>query len=296
MKEKSVIAIGNFDGFHLGHKKIINELFHIGNRENLLPVLVTFSPNPKVYFKKETQLIFTDRQKKDYLLSVGLDNFIFMDFNKVSQIHGETFIKKNLIENLKMAHLVVGYNFKFGNGRDCGINSLKKLSMELNFELTVIAPILLKNKKISSTLIRSKIKEGLMEDVAEFLGHRFYIDGVVFEGYGRGKNLGFPTINIETENNLLPMGVFNTIVQVGDKKYNALTNIGINPTFNNNDKKQKIKVETHILDFNKSLYGNSVRIFFQKKIRDEKKFKSEKELINQIRQDVRNFNHSDNDR
>ena len=296
MKRKSVIAIGNFDGFHLGHKKIINELFHIGNREKLLPILVTFSPNPKVYFKKETQLIFTDKQKKNCLLSIGLDNFIFMDFNQIVGIHGETFIKKKLIENLKMTHLVVGYNFKFGNGRDCGINSLKKLSMELRFELTVIAPILLKNKKISSTLIRSKIREGLMSEVAELLGHNFYIDGVIIKGYGRGKNLGFPTINIETENNLLPMGVFNTIVHVEDKKYNALTNIGFNPTFNNHDRKQKIKVETHILDFNKSLYGNSVRIFFKKKIRDEKKFKSEKELTERIKRDVQIFNYSFNDK
>ncbi len=287
MINKNVIALGNFDGFHLGHRKIIGELFRIKERENLLPVLVTFSPNPKVFFNKKIKLIFTELQKKEFIISLGVSQFSFMDFNKISKLPGRQFIIENLLNDLNMGHLVIGYNFKFGKNRDCDIATLKKLSMEFGFGLTIIAPVLLDNQKISSTLIRSKIKEGKIEEATKLLGYRPYIDGIVSIGIGRGKKLGFPTINTISDNKLLPQGVFQTSVLYENKIFDSITNIGVNPTFNNDEKiEPKIKIETHILNFEKSLYGDKVRIFFKKKIRDEKKFKSEKELIEQIKQDI----------
>ncbi len=285
MTSKNVIAIGNFDGFHLGHKKIIAELLRISKRELLMPVLVTFSPNPKVFFNTETKLILTDLQKKEFIINLGISQFSFMDFNNISKIPGRQFIIDKLIKDLKMEHLVVGYNFKFGKNRDCDIATLKKLSMEFGFGLTIIAPVLLDNEKISSTLIRCKIKEGKIEEATKLLGYRPFIDGIVSQGIGRGKKLGFPTINTISDNKLLPMGVFQTSVQYENELYDSITNIGVNPTFNEKNKKD-LKIETHILNFKKSLYGELVRIFFKKKIRDEKKFKSEKELIEQIKQDI----------
>jgi len=287
MKGKTVVAVGNFDGFHLGHRKIIEEMFRIKEKEGLKPILVTFSPNPKVYFKKENKLIFTDKQKEEFATDIGLDKVVFLDFNEISSIEGKDFIVNYLIGKLNMSHIVVGFNFRYGNNRSCDINSLKELSMEFRFEITIIAPILIDGDKVSSTIIRDYIRKGSIEKATDLLGHYYYIDGLVSKGIGRGKSIGFPTVNMKTENGLLPTGVYQTSVRFKDKLYNSITNVGYNPTFNNRN--EEIKVETHIINFNNSVYGEKLRIFFVKKIRDERKFSSEKELISQIKNDIVNM-------
>ncbi len=288
MKQKFVIAVGNFDGFHLGHKKIIEEVFRVAEKNDMSPALVTFVPNPKVFLKKENQLIFTDTQKKEFLNNIGLNNLFLMDFKKIFRLPGRQFIINNLIEKLNMAHLVIGYNFKFGKDKDCDINALKQLSKELGFGLTIIAPILLGGEKISSTLIREFLRTGHIEKATKLLNHHFYIDGIVTKGSGRGKQFGFPTINTVTENELFPRGVFQTHVQIANETYSSITNIGVNPTFGDKENltKERIKIETHIFNFSKSVYGEPVRIFFEKKIRDEIKFSSKNELIEQIKNDI----------
>jgi riboflavin kinase/FMN adenylyltransferase len=288
MSDKSVIAVGNFDGFHLGHRQIVDEMFRIRDREGLKPILITFSPNPKVFFKKESDLIFTDKQKRDFGENIGLSDMVFLEFNKISNVDGRKFIENYLVTEYNMSHIVVGFNFRYGKNRECDINSLKKLSMELGFEITVITPIILKGEKISSTIIRKNIREGNIMVVSELLGHYYYIDGSVSKGNGRGRSIGYPTINIKTNNGLLPRGVFQTQVRLDEKIYDSITNIGYNPTFNV-DRKNELKVETHIIGFDGYIYDKTVRIFFLRKIRDEKKFHSKKELIHQIKNDIKNM-------
>ena len=281
----SAIAIGNFDGFHLGHQKIIESLKQVARENNLVSIILTFAPNPRLYFKREKQLINTDGQKKEILENLGVDRVIFINFTEVVDMSDEQFLKDFLIDKYKMKHIVMGENFRFGKGREGDIGFLKRMSDQWSFGLTVVKSVRLAHQRVSSTYIREKLASGQIEESNRMLGRRYVIEGVVVEGDKVGTELGFPTINLETDNLLLPEGVFKTTVEIDGGIYRSITYIGYRPTFSGKEK----KVEAHIFDFNREIYGKQVKIYFEKKLRDDMKFESKLSLINQIKKDIENL-------
>jgi riboflavin kinase/FMN adenylyltransferase len=281
----SAVAIGNFDGFHLGHQKIIERLKQIARENNLISIILTFTPNPRIYFKREKHLINTDAQKKEILENLEVDRVIIINFDQVVDMSDERFLKDFLIDKYKMKHIVMGENFRFGKGREGDISFLKQMSDRWGFGLTVVKSVMLDHHRVSSTYIREKLAAAQIEESNRMLGRRYFVDGLVVEGDKVGTELGFPTINLETDNILLPEGVFKTTVEIDGETYNSITYIGYRPTFSGKEK----KVESHIFDFNREIYGKQVKIYFKKKLRDDMKFESKMSLINQIKKDIENL-------
>jgi len=284
-KKGSAVAIGNFDGLHLGHQKLIETLKKIAIEKNLISMILTFTPNPKVYFNKDLNLINSEEQKKQIMGKSGVDNIILLNFEKILNMSGETFVKNILIDKFNVKFVVMGQNFKFGKNRENDAESLKKMGEKFGFEYTIVNPVILNGTPISSSLIRKKLVNAEIEASNRMLGRLYYIDGVIKEGDKIGRQLGFPTINIQTQNEILPDGVFKTRTQIDQQEqiYDSITYIGASPTFSGKEK----KVETHILGFDKKVYGNKVKLYFEKKLRDEMRFDSKKKLINQIKKDIR---------
>jgi len=281
----SAVAIGNFDGFHLGHQKIIEALKQVARENNLISVILTFTPNPRLYFKREKHLINTDAQKKEILENLGVDRIVFLHFAEVVDMSDEKFLKDFLIDKYKMKHIVMGENFRFGKGRAGDIGFLKRASEQWGFGLTVVKSVRLDQQRVSSTAVREKLASGQIEESNRMLGRKYVIAGVVVEGDKVGTELGFPTINLDTDNILLPEGVFKTTVEIDGEIYRSITYIGYRPTFSGKEK----KVEAHIFDFNREIYGQQVKIYFEKKLRDDMKFESRSGLINQIKKDIENL-------
>lgn len=281
----SAVAIGNFDGFHLGHQKIVEHLKQIARENKLISIILTFTPNPRIYFKREKQLINTDAQKKEILENLEVDRVIIINFAEVVDMSDEQFLKDFLIDKYKMKHIVMGENFRFGKGREGDIGFLKQMADRWDFGLTVVKSVRMDHQRISSTYIREKLAAAQIEESNRMLGRMFFIEGVVVEGDKVGTELGFPTINLETDNLLLPEGVFKTTVEIDGDFHNSITYIGYRPTFSGKEK----KVESHIFDFNREIYGKPVKIYFEKKLRDDMKFESKISLINQIKKDIENL-------
>lgn len=281
----SAIAIGNFDGFHLGHKRIIEHLKIIAQKKNLLSIILTFTPNPKIFFKREMHLIHTDAQKKEILEGLEVHQVVMLNFNEIVNLSNEDFLKDYLINKYQMKHIVMGQNFRFGKGRIGNIEFLRRMADQWNFDLTVVNSVVTQKHRISSTSIRRKIEETKIEEANQMLGREYSIDGIVVEGDKIGMELGFPTINLNTENTLLPEGVFKTKVEIDNKVYNSITYIGYRPSFSGKEK----KVESHIFNFNQNVYGKRVKIIFQRKVRDDMKFDSKLSLIEQIKKDIENI-------
>jgi riboflavin kinase/FMN adenylyltransferase len=282
-KQGSVIAVGNFDGFHRGHRKLVQTLETIARERNLLSMILTFFPNPKVYFNKDLNLISSDEQKKQILEELEVDDVLFLNFDEILNMSGEAFVKDVLIDQFHMKFIVMGENFRFGKNRESGVESLKEMAEKFGFEWTVVTPVILDGTIISSALIRKKLGKAQIRESNRMLGRLYYIDGVVIEGDKIGRELGFPTINIETENEILPEGVFKTSSEIDGKMHDSITYIGTSPTLLPGKVK---KVETHILGFEKSIYGKKVRVYFEKKLRGEMTFGSKTKLIDQIKKDI----------
>lgn len=281
----SAIAIGNFDGFHLGHHKIIETLKGIAADKDLRSLIVTFTPNPKLYFKRESHLINTDAQKKELLEAQGVDRVVIIDFSSVVDMTDEAFLKQYLIDKYRMKHIVMGENFRFGKRREGDIEFLKRSARCYGFDFSVVTPVMLEEIRISSTFIRQQLAEAGIPLANRMLGRQYAIEGIVVKGEEVGRQLGFPTINVETGNTLLPEGVFRTCTEVGGSCHLSITYIGYRPTFNGKEK----KVESHIFDFNRKIYGETVKIYFERQIRGEMKFDTEDGLIRQIHRDIKNL-------
>jgi len=279
----SVVAIGNFDGLHLGHRKIFAALKEVAAGRGLQTVILTFKPHPKVFFDPGQPLIFTQAQKEEALRDQGVDRVIFLDFKEIHDRSGESFVRETLVERLHMAHVVVGKRFRFGRGRSVGTGLLWRLASRHGFDCTVVDPLYLNGYRVSSSIIRHRLEAGEIQAANRLLGRAYTIEGRVGPGHGRGRELGYPTINLATDNRLLPNGVFATRTRIGPLVYASITNIGSRPTFSGSGR----AVEAHILGFDGELYGETVRISFLRKIRDELKFATEKALVDQIDRDIR---------
>ena len=282
-----VIAIGNFDGLHLGHQKVINEGKRKAKKNKLPFGVMTFEPVPVMFFNKKIKnhRINSLEQKKIHLKKFKLDFLIIIKFNKkFSSQSPEQFIKKIIFKKTKCKYLYVSKNFKFGFKRQGNISTLKKFEKKYNFKNIVTQPFKKNNKTISSTFIRKKISLGKIEEVNRLLGRSWCIVGKVIKGQRRGRKIGFPTCNLKLNDYVVPkLGVYAVKVKSNSLNKNGIANVGYRPTFNG----QKLLLETNIFGINKNLYNKVIGINFKKFIRPEKKFRNLKYLKKQIKLDIK---------
>ena len=282
-----VIAIGNFDGIHLGHQKVINEAKKKAKKNKLPFGLMTFEPVPVMFFnnKIKNHRISSLEQKKDQLKKLKLDFLIIINFNKnFSSLSAEKFIKKIIYEKTNCRFLYVSKNFRFGFKRKGNIETLKKYEKQYNFKNVIVKPFITKRKIISSTFIRKKIIKGEIEEVNKLLNRNWSIKGKVIKGQKRGRKIGFPTCNLRLNNYVIPrLGVYAVRVKTNNISNNGIANIGYRPTFNG----RNLLLETNIFGINKNLYNKVITVGFKKFLRAEKKFKSFEYLKKQIKIDIK---------
>ncbi|MDA9073324.1 bifunctional riboflavin kinase/FAD synthetase [Pelagibacteraceae bacterium] len=282
-----VIAIGNFDGIHLGHQKVINEARKKA-RKNKLPLgIMTFEPVPVMFFnsKIKNHRINSLDQKKTQIKKFKLDFLIIIKFNKnFSSLTAEQFIKKIINNKTKCKFLYVSKNFKFGYKRQGSVKILKKYEKLYSYKSLITKTYKINKKIISSSLIRKKIAAGKIKEINKLLNREWSINGKVIKGQKRGRKIGFPTCNIKLNDYIVPrLGVY--AVKVKGSKFNkkGIANIGYRPTFNG----QNLLLETNIFGINKNLYNKEISISFKKFIRPEKKFKNLEHLKKQIKIDIK---------
>jgi riboflavin kinase/FMN adenylyltransferase len=282
-----VIAIGNFDGLHLGHLKVIKEAKVKAKKLNLPFGVMTFEPIPVMFFNKKLKnhRINSLEQKKTLLKKLKLDFLIIIKFNKYfSSLTAEDFIKKIIYKKIKCKYLYVSRNFKFGHKRRGNIKTLKKFEKLFDYKRVITKPYKKNNKIISSTIIRKKIRAGKIEEINKLLNRVWSVEGKVIKGQKRGRKIGFPTCNLKLDNYVIPrLGVYT--VKVSNKNFNknGIANIGYRPTF----KGQSLLLETNIFGFRKNLYNKVINVSFEKFIRPEKKFKNLEYLKKQIKLDIK---------
>ena len=282
-----VIAIGNFDGLHLGHQKVIKEAKQKARKYKLPFGVMTFEPVPVMFFSKKIKdhRINSLKQKKIQLKKLRLDFLIIIKFNKkFSSLTAEEFIKKIIFKKTKCKYLYVSKNFKFGFRRRGNIKTLKKFEKEFNYKNIITNPIKKNNKTISSTFIRKKIRAGKIELVNKLLNRNWCVEGKVIRGKKRGRIIGFPTCNMSLNDYVVPkLGVYAVKVFTDSFNKNGVANIGYRPTFNG----QSLLLETNIFGINKNLYNKVISVSFKKFLRSEKKFKNLKYLKKQIKIDIK---------
>ena len=282
-----VIAIGNFDGIHLGHLKVIYEAKKMAKKNKLPFGLMTFEPVPVMFFNKKIKnhRISSLEQKKDQLKKLKLDFLIIIKFNKnFSSLSAEEFIKKIIHKKTACRFLYVSKNFRFGFKRKGNIKTLEKYGKQFNFKNKIVMPFKTRGKIISSTFIRKKIRKGQIEEVNKLLNRYWSINGKVIRGQKRGRKIGFPTCNLKLSNYVIPrLGVYAVKVKTNNISNNGIANIGYRPTFNG----QNLLLETNIFGINKNLYNKVITVGFKKFLRAEKKFKSFEYLKKQIKIDIK---------
>lgn len=280
------IALGSFDGLHLGHRALVQKAMEVAKKNKGKSMIYTFKNHPLSIINKEImpKLLMDNNMKIRVLDYIGVDYLSLINFSReFMEISPEDFIS-NIVENYNAKGIIVGFNYRFGYKNLGDITLLKKLSVKYNFKLYVINPIKQNNELISSSRIRNIISEqGDIKKANSMLYVPFSIEGKVVRGRQIGREIGFPTINLDyNKDYVIPKGgVYSTIVKYKDKFYKGVTNIGYNPTVEN----QKLSIETHILDFNNNIYDETIRVYFTGRIRDEKKFDSLEELACGIEKD-----------
>jgi riboflavin kinase/FMN adenylyltransferase len=281
--------MGTFDGVHLGHQKLLEELRKRADKANGEAVVITYYHHPlEVIHRKTFPYLLTERFRKEELLKQnGVDCVLYLEFDeKMATLEPIKFLQKIIIDELNTKELVVGYDTHFGKFRQGNYEFLKKNASTFNYEVELIEPFKINNRIISSSLIRDFVREGDMVDVARCLGRNYSVHGTVIIGEQIGTKIGFPTINVRPAdpNKLLPgIGVYICEAIIKGKTWQAVTNIGYSPTLKNVNYKV---IETHVLDFSQDVYHEDVEIIFHRKIRDEIDFAGVEELVQEINRDI----------
>lgn len=284
--ENTVVTIGNFDGIHKGHIKLIKSAVKKAKEKNLKSVVFTFENHPRRYFKDNSlKNIINNEEKINIFKDLGVDIVFMIPFNKyMTKISAIDFVKEILHEKLRCKKVIVGHDFTFARKKEGDANVLKQLCKKYNIETKIMEPIKINGKRISSTHIRNLIKNGHVNEIKTFLGRNYTLKGEVVHARKIGRTIGFPTANMYVDENLIipKEGIYAVKVYVEKKCYYGATNIGFNPTVNGN----KLSIETNIINFNKEIYGEIIEIEFLDRIRDEKKFNSLEELKIQLKEDI----------
>jgi riboflavin kinase / FMN adenylyltransferase len=283
-----VVALGNFDGLHRGHMKIVERVRRRAGERGGTPVAMTFDPHPPRIVRpdKAPPLLMTAAQRLEALDEAGMHGVVIVRFShELSRWDPETFVRAALVDWLRVVEVWVGANFLFGRDRSGNYSLLRQLGLRYGFRAEKIDPVRYKEFVVSSTRIRRLVSEGRVDEAGALLGHHYFIDGTVTRGAGRGRELGFPTANLSTPNELLPpSGVYATTATINGIAHPSVTNVGMRPTFGDVD---RIQVETHLLDSDRDLYDAPLRLSFVQRLRDERAFPDVDALRAQIDADCR---------
>jgi riboflavin kinase/FMN adenylyltransferase len=288
IEKPSIVTIGTFDGVHLGHQKILHRLAQLREETGMQTIVLTFDPHPrKVLFpdQRDLKLLTLIDEKLDLLAKYNVDVTVVYPFTKAfAELDAEHYIKDILVRHLNTKKLVIGYDHRFGKGRGGDIQVLRSYTASGGFEVEEISAKDIDSIAVSSTKIRKALEDGNLEQATEFLGHRFFLNARVIKGKQLGRQLGYPTANLETiEEKIVPkIGVYFVKVEVEGEQHYGMLNVGTNPT---TDSDQKLKIEVHLFDFDRDIYFKNVRMQFIRRLRDEKKFNSLDELIEALHQD-----------
>lgn len=282
----TAIALGNFDGVHLGHREIFRTLTRRAAELGVRSLVYTFEPHPlKVLAPDRAPLLLNTPDEKMRLIEASNVDFLArIPFSKEMALQeAEDFVKDILVDRLKVRSIVVGYDFAFGRDRKGNSDFLRKMGHRFNFKVDVLQPVGDDGRPYSSTRIRESLIAGRVEDMPGLLGRHFTLAGKVVGGEQRGRQIGFPTANLVTEKEQLPApGVYAVIVRLGNEEYRGLVNIGCCPTFGPGEP----TIEVYLFDFAGDLYGDELRLYFIARLREEKTFSDKEALIEAIKQDV----------
>jgi riboflavin kinase/FMN adenylyltransferase len=285
----AVVTIGNFDGVHVGHQELIRLVCAHAERIQGTAVAVTFRPHPYFVLRPtgEPHLLNTYEEKLELLGRYGIQVTVEEPFSReFSNTTPEEFVDRLLVRALGAKALYLGYDFAFGKERAGSVEVMKKLAAARGIEIHVVPPLSVDGKVVSSSLVRRCLDEGAIEFVNLCLGRPFFLRGLVWRGEGRGRTIGVPTANLQTENRRYPrVGVYATRTLWRGNWYGSVSNIGYNPTFKGDGTDLPLKIETHLFDFNADMYGDEIQVEFFHFIRPEKKFSGVQELLGQIKMD-----------
>lgn len=283
--KNAVVTVGSFDGLHLGHFKILNEVKKVVARKNGTSFLVTFEPHPRFVLSKdfEMKLLTSLDEKKEILEKAGIENLMVINFTKdFSQLTSDEFIKKFIVDKIGASHMVIGHDHKFGKDRLGDVGKLSEVGKLYDFDVTDVSAESISEEIISSTKIRNSLVSGDIEKANIFLGRNYSLTGEIVKGSQRGRTLGFPTANIKLDESFKAVpknGVYIAKCFLNDEMFYGIMNIGYRPTFEN---KHELVLEVHLLNFSRDIYGKTMRVEFLKRLRDEIKFESKDSLIHQI--------------
>jgi riboflavin kinase / FMN adenylyltransferase len=286
--ENTVLTLGTFDGIHLGHKKIIENVIKKASDYNARNFLVTFYPHPRNVLSKNNsiKILSTFREKAAVLENLGIENLLIIEFtNEFSKISAERFIKEYIVDRIGIKEIVIGYDHHFGKGRSGNIETLKKIGKESGFKVTPVDEVKFEDQTISSTKIRNELISGNINLANSMLGRYYSFSGTVVYGDKRGRSLGFPTANIELDDSdkLLPaLGIYAVEFFTGAGKYYGLLSVGRRPTFYDAG---NIVPEVYIFDFDKDIYNEYVTVNIVERIRGEEKFPTAEALVVQMKKD-----------
>lgn len=289
--KNSVLTLGTFDGIHLGHQQIISAVVEKSKQNNMRNFVLTFDPHPRKVLSKDDKvyLLSSIDEKIEVFDKLGVENLFIIEFTKeFSQQTAEEFIKKYLVECVGLSEIIIGYDHHFGKGRGGNADTLSLIGMENNFSTTIIPSYKLDDNIISSTKIRNALNEGNVGLASKMLGRYYSFSGKIVGGEKRGRELGYPTANIEpdSEEKLLPLiGIYAVKVSLNNTVYNGLLSIGKRPTFYDDG---DIVSEVYIYDFDKQIYGETIKVEMVERLRGEEKFNSTDELIAQMNKDREN--------
>ncbi|TWJ18757.1 bifunctional riboflavin kinase/FAD synthetase [Geobacter argillaceus] len=283
---RTVVTIGNFDGVHLGHREIFRRVKRAARACGGSSVVLTFDPHPLKVLPttKEVRLINTSAEKELLIEASGVDYLVSVPFTfAFARLTAREFVEQVLVGKLGVHHLIIGYDYCFGRGREGNVSFLKQLGDEFGFRVEVLEPLGKDGVVYSSSLVRELIRGGAVADVVRFLGRHYSAAGTVVHGHHRGQGLGFPTANLATDKEIIPAhGVYAVRVKVGEELFDGACNIGTTPTFGGD---QPV-IEVFLFDYAGDLYGREIRVYFMARLRDEKKFASPEELKEAIAHDV----------
>jgi riboflavin kinase/FMN adenylyltransferase len=285
--QASVVTLGNFDGIHLGHQALIGGTVAEAKRLGIPSVVLTFEPHPLKVLAPDRapKMLLTHKEKMQLLQDLGVDVVVVQHFNLAfAKLSAEDFVRGLLVGRLRPKKVWVGRDLRFGQGRSGSVDDLGRWGADMGFQVSVVEPILVDGVRVSSSHIRQLIGNGSVDQVRPLLGRYHFISGRVTTGHRRGRDLGFPTANIATHTEMLPLdGIYATLFHLGERNLVSVSSVGLNPTFGEGPR----SVESFILNFTDDIYGEAVRLSFVMRIREEKKFASVEDLITQIRSDVK---------
>lgn len=286
-----VVTIGSFDGVHMGHKKIFSRVSEIAREKDGEAIVITFTTHPRKILTPHTppRILTTAREKIRVIENCGMDHIVMLPFTReLAKLSAQDFLHNIVFYNFGKSHIVIGYDHAFGHNREGNFEFLTQASQREGFEVTRVDPMDMGSKPVSSSWIRTEIEDGNVEEAARLLGREYSVSGMVVEGVGRGRTIGFPTANIvpDDEDKVIPRdGVYAVMVDMEDgDTHEGMLNIGTNPTFSNLER----SIEVHILGFNQDIYKQVISIRFVKRIRDEIKFSSVDNLMTQLKKDREN--------